>query len=133
MVEHIEVGKIGENIACGYLLKTGYKLVERNYRQKYGEIDIIAINKGGILVFVEVKTLKITNISDVDNSAKMWITPEDNLTRDKLVKVKKTAQFYANSHPELIGDNEGWRIDLVAILLDAGRKRYRIRHYENVS
>ncbi|MDD4762059.1 MAG: YraN family protein [Candidatus Pacebacteria bacterium] len=132
MAKHIEIGQKGEEIACGYLLKKGYKLVERNYREKYGEIDIIAINKAKILVFVEVKTLKIDNISEVDNSAKLWITPEDNLTLVKLNKVKKTAEFYSNSHLEFIREEKGWQIDLLAIFLE-GNGKYLIKHYENVS
>ncbi|MFA5173205.1 MAG: YraN family protein [Candidatus Paceibacterota bacterium] len=132
MAKHIEIGRKGEEIACGYLLKKGYKLVERNYREKYGEIDIIAINKAKILVFVEVKTLKIANIAEVDNSAKLGITPEDNLTGVKLAKVRRTAEFYANSHPEFIKEGKGWQIDLLAIFSEE-EGRYLIRHYENAS
>jgi putative endonuclease len=49
------LGKIGEDLAVGLLKKNGYRILERNYKIKLGEIDIIAEDKG-TLVFVEVKT-----------------------------------------------------------------------------
>jgi putative endonuclease len=49
------VGKLGEDLVCSHLKKNGYKILERNYRFRWGEIDIIAAKKGHT-VFVEVKT-----------------------------------------------------------------------------
>ena len=51
------LGVIGENTACAYLIDHGYRVVERNYRTRRGELDIIA-RDGEWLVFVEVKTRK---------------------------------------------------------------------------
>ena len=48
------VGQIGEDIACQFLERKGFKVLERNYRKPWGEIDIIA-EKDGIVRFVEVK------------------------------------------------------------------------------
>ena len=48
------VGNAGESIACAYLKKIGYKILERNFRYEGGEIDIIALDKG-VTVFIEVK------------------------------------------------------------------------------
>ncbi len=50
-----ELGKIGEDIAANYLTRLGYKVIERNFECKQGEIDIIALHKKE-LVFIEVKT-----------------------------------------------------------------------------
>ncbi len=51
------LGRYGENLACNYLLKNNYKIIERNFRCKQGEIDIIALDKiKKELVFIEVKT-----------------------------------------------------------------------------
>jgi len=57
------IGQIGEDCAVKYLENRGYKILERNYRKKYGEIDIIAL-KDSILHFVEVKS-KSGNVSPV--------------------------------------------------------------------
>lgn len=131
MAKHIKIGEIGENIAWGYLKDNGYKLVDRNYREKYGEIDIIAINTNKILTFIEVKTLRNLSFSDVDNSAVMGITPEDNATFRKLEKVRKVAEMYANKNPKLIYKDRGWQVDLIAINM-ADEKHYKMRHYKNI-
>ena len=55
MVSKISRGKLGEKLAMDYLISKGYSILETNYRNKIGEIDIIAMYKN-ILVFVEVKT-----------------------------------------------------------------------------
>ena len=53
----VEIGNIGEDYVCSYLIKQGYEIVERNYRIRGGEIDIIAVNNDYI-AFVEVKSRK---------------------------------------------------------------------------
>lgn len=52
---HVALGKHGEELASGYLKKKGYSIITRNYRKRFGEVDIIA-RDGDTLVFVEVKT-----------------------------------------------------------------------------
>lgn len=120
--KHIYIGKTGEDLACEYLVENAYKILERNYRRTYGEIDIIAQNKDKTLVFVEVKTL---------NGNFDGLVPEDNLTGSKLAKLKKICENFANKNPELVSEKRGWQIDLVAITL-SGDKAPEIRHYENI-
>ena len=60
MVSNISRGKTGEKLAMDYLISKGYSILETNYRNKIGEIDIITMYKN-ILVFVEVKTRTSTN------------------------------------------------------------------------
>jgi putative endonuclease len=55
MAEHIELGKKGEEAACEFLTELGYTILERNWKNKFEEIDIIA-RDGEMLVIVEVKT-----------------------------------------------------------------------------
>ncbi len=116
-------GKIGEDLATDYLTSRGYKLIEKNYRQKWGEIDIIVKSLSGILVFVEVKTL-----NGIPDSG---LTPEDNITAFKMRQLKKCAEFYAAKHPELINEKSGWRIDVLAINITEDSPA-DIRHYENI-
>lgn len=58
-----ELGRSGEDLAVAYLLNNCYTIVERNYRCRTGEVDIIA-KKDDILFFIEVKTRKRANFKD---------------------------------------------------------------------
>ena len=62
-----ELGKIGEDIAANYLTRLGYKIIERNFECKQGEIDIIALHKEE-LVFIEVKTRTNTFYGEASES-----------------------------------------------------------------
>jgi Holliday junction resolvase-like predicted endonuclease len=140
--KHIEAGNIGENLACGYLVKKGYQIIERNYREKFGEIDIIAKSQDKILVFIEVKTISVQKTS-VDKSLASYphlaklipkdlpekYSPEDHLTYSKMKRFRKISEWYANQHPELVED-KGYRLDVIAIQIDG--KKVAIKHYLNV-
>lgn len=143
MQDNLSIGSLGEEIAAEYLKNKGFQIIERNFRRPWGELDIIAGDKSGTLVFIEVKTFKCRDLSDSGSR----ITPEDNMTASKLRKTKKIAVMYANGHPELIDERLGWRVDLIAIRLEISRKtdsfgvreyltngsRYcEIKHFENV-
>jgi len=138
MANNIKIGQIGENLACQYLINKGYYIIERNYRQPWGELDIICRSKDRTLVFIEVKALK--NVSHPP--AGVCFTPENNLSPSKLKKVKRTSYIYANNNPNLINSNRGWRIDLIAIDINHPNpensninelsKYSQIRHYENL-
>lgn len=65
MAEHIDFGKQGEEIAVKYLMDKGYEILERNWRNRHKEIDIIA-KDGKELVIVEVKTRKSDNYGEPD-------------------------------------------------------------------
>ncbi len=74
-------GRNGENIACAILEKFNYKIIERNYLTKYGEIDIVAL-KNNIIHFIEVKT----TFGEYD--------PAENFHKGKLAKFLKTVKLY---------------------------------------
>jgi len=129
----INVGKTGENKACEYLENKGYRIIDRNYREKFGEIDIIAVSRDLTLVFVEVKTIDKSGKSAIHlpDGQIAGLEPEDNLTKSKLMKLKRICQMFSAKHPELIDEKRGWRIDLLALTkLD---KDYVINHYKNIS
>src|SRR4051794_7727576 len=94
----------GEDLAAKFLKEKGYKIIDRNFRKGYGEIDIIA-TKDKTLVFVEVKTTK----SNFLNS------PLENIHYYKLKSLIKTAEFYKMLNPKL---PEAMRIDAVSVVLD---------------
>ena len=116
-----KTGQIGEGLACKYLTENRYKIIERNYRKPWGEIDIIAKDPNKTLVFVEVKTVRPHSP----------LRPEDQLTRAKLKKLSRTASIYANNRPELIKNKTGWQIDLIAITLKGDHPD--ISHYKNIA
>jgi len=80
------IGKIGEDIACDFLISKGHVIVERNMRIKYGEIDIISMYKN-TLHFIEVKTTMSTNV-----------TAEEHLDRRKMRKMANLAELYYKSY-----------------------------------
>ncbi|MDD4930801.1 MAG: YraN family protein [Candidatus Colwellbacteria bacterium] len=118
----VETGRLGEEKALALLKRKGYKIVERNHREKWGELDIIARFSDKTLVFIEVKTMRKKSCPS--------LRPEDNMTKAKLKQVRKLAAYYANSHPRLIDKQRGWRIDLIALTIDDNC--FDAAHYENV-
>jgi len=82
-----EKGKLGEQKAEDYLVSIGYTILTRNYRQRYGEIDIIAEDtgvSGRTIVFIEIKTW--TKFTDLDL--------EYSINYKKQYKIKKTSILY---------------------------------------
>ena len=111
------IGKLGEDLACEYLIKNGYEIIERNFRRNWGELDLIVKDPDGSLVFVEVKTMRQFGNDSASSLQDAAILPEENLTNSKLIKLKRTAYLYANENLSLVDDDRGWRIDLVAITI----------------
>jgi putative endonuclease len=119
MTQKSKLGKLGEDLACRHLTKKGYKIIERNYWQPWGELDIIAVSPNKILVLVEVKTVR---------GPKPEVAAEDQVTQAKLIKFRRVAELYANGSNLLT--NKGWRIDLVTVTIDGDKAE--VKHYENI-
>lgn len=112
-----EVGALGERLAVDFLKKRGYKIVQRNFRCRGGEIDIIA-KQGECLVFVEVRTRRSSNYG----------VPEESITPFKREKLASLAHMYIqNCH----APPQSWRIDVVAVELTAQNRVSRLEHIEN--
>ncbi len=71
-----EVGKLGEEIASKFLERKGFKIVLRNYRKPWGEIDIIA-EKDDVVRFVEVKAVSRENLADISREMSNY-RPEEH-------------------------------------------------------
>jgi putative endonuclease len=126
MPDKKEVGNLGEDIACKFLAKKKFKILERNHREKSDEIDIIARSFDGVIVFVEVKT--ITYLIGISGG----ILPEDHMTQKKFHRIKRGCLMFIAKHSKIVDDKKGWRIDLIAITLREDDDSYRINHYENI-
>ncbi len=112
-----ETGALGEKIACEFLGKNGYDIVEKNYRCPDGEVDIIA-KQEDTLVFVEVRTKK----------SRLFGSPEESITPVKKERLRTLAERYGQEHENLPST---WRIDVVAIELEYSGKVRRIEIIEN--
>ena len=109
------LGQEGEEIAEGFLKKKGYKLVERNYRCKTGEVDLIVLDRK-VIVFVEVKTR--TDLS--------FGSPFEAVEARKQRKMIQAAQFFLHQHKLHQRDA---RFDVVGVSWPGGKPV--IEHIEN--
>ncbi|MCB0532196.1 MAG: YraN family protein [Lewinellaceae bacterium] len=116
MMSHLEIGKLGENLAAEYLQNKGYQILRQNFRAGKGEIDLIAQTPEGCLVFVEVKTRALDGFGG----------PEEAVDRKKQDIIARTA----GSFMEQIGHEGELRFDIISVLLAKGQLK-NIRHVED--
>lgn len=110
------LGDRGEDAACAYLERQGFTLVERNWRTKAGEVDIVALD-GDEIVLIEVKTRRSVSAG----------TPEEAVTPAKQRRYRRLAEEYLAR----VGDPETRiRFDVVSILVIAP-DRALLRHHRN--
>ena len=109
------IGNLGEKEAEKYLKKCGYKILEKKYTSKCGEIDIIA-KDGEYLCFVEVRMRKNSDFG----------TPGETVTRQKQTKIINTAKDYISKH-----NLDGYfRFDVVSILGEEKGNKLNIKNME---
>ena len=114
-----KIGNIGEELASMFLMKRGFKIIERNYRKKWGELDIVA-EKDRIMHFVEVKAISNSNFR-----------PEDAVRAWKKERMSRAIRTYLLDHK--VPDETDFQIDIAAVFLDFTRKKARIRMLKNVN
>ncbi len=108
------LGNQGEEIATQFLRKKGIRILERNFRTPYGEIDIIGTD-GRKIHFIEVKTRR----------SEKFGKPFEAVNRKKLQHIKNSAMFYLN------GKDTDFEIDVISVLMNNNGKE-RIEYIENV-
>lgn len=114
MATHNEIGKEGELIAERKLVKEGYIVLERNYRFKRDEVDIIA-SKNDLIIFIEVKTRSNNYLGE----------PEEAVTKSKQKRIIKVANHYMLENDL---DNEA-RFDIFGIIVN--QKEVIINHLKD--
>ncbi len=112
------VGKIGEKIVEDYLEKRGTKILVKNFRSKFGEIDLIG-KKGDTIIFFEVKTRKTLRFGQ----------PYEAVNKTKLRKIRKTIDFFLLKNPKY--QKYKLRIDVISLILDKQNNIKQIKHFEN--
>ncbi|MFF2270823.1 YraN family protein [Agromyces sp. NPDC058136] len=120
MAHNTELGRRGEQLAADHLIARGMAVIERNWRCRHGEIDLVA-SDGGTVVFVEVKT----------RSGAGYGHPFEAITAQKLARMRRLALAWcetAEPRPARI------RIDAIAVTLPRGDEEgAAIEHLEGVS
>ncbi len=120
-----KTGNKGEQIAADYLANKGYEILERNYRNKWGEVDIVASHKLKVhkveqeyIVFVEVKT----------KTEEIYGEPWEMINKHKLKQITQMGHLWCmeNHYHGLL------RIDVVGVWLDMSGEVMRVAHWENV-
>ena len=136
------VGKIGEETACKFLMKHGYQIILRNYWKKWGEIDIIA-KKDRVIHFVEVKTVSrdlafVLNKDFVSCETKKGVKheildsyrPEDNIHPWKLKRLSRAIQTYLIENN--MSEDDKWQFDAITVFLDIKNKTAKIDHIKDI-
>ena len=113
-----ETGITGEDLAAGHLVRRGFQIVERNYRTRWGELDIVACD-GRTLVFCEVKCRRGCAGGN----------PLEAIRAGKRAQVRKMAARWLIERRERPHVEE-LRFDAIGICLDAGGRLVRLDHLE---
>lgn len=124
-----KTGNLGEDLACRFLMKQGYKIIERNYWKKCGEIDIIA-KKGDMLHFIEVKSVSCEIYDSVSSETVDRYRPEDNMHPWKLQRLAKTMQVYLVEKG--VSSETNWQFDVITVYIDKKQLKSRILMLENI-
>jgi putative endonuclease len=107
-----QLGAEGESMACAELERRGYAIIERNYRIRSGEIDIVA-HDAGTVVFVEVKTKSDGSFGD----------PVEEVTPQKQQQIISMGEYYSTY---FCPPNTPCRFDVVAVDLSVAPPRITI-------
>lgn len=122
------IGNKGEDVACMFLMKHGYEIVERNYLRKWGEIDIVAeINKK--LHFVEVKTVSRESLSGVTHETGSGYNPEDNV---HFRKRQRLARVFSTYLIDKCQEDTVWQFDIVCVYLCEKENKALVKIMEDI-
>lgn len=143
-----KVGALGEELVVMFLVKRGYKILHRNFRKPWGELDVVA-KKNRVIHFVEVKSLSTQlNVSDEtisqetsggedvsscvirSVSSKDKMRPEEHVHARKIKRLGHIIQTYLRV--EHVSFETKWQFDLATVLLDAEKKKAKINLMEDI-
>lgn len=123
-------GEFAEKITEKYLRNNDYKILERNYTKKYGELDLVTL-KNSVLHFIEVKCVSCEiGKSGVIHETHAGVRPEENMHSRKIQRLHNTLQAYFLEHSEYAC--LPFQLDLACIYLDERQKKAKIELIENI-
>ena len=122
-----ETGILGEKIAKMFLVKRGFSHFEANFRQKCGEIDIVAHETStGTLWFFEVKTLSVNSFGHDVAHGGGGFRPEEQVDHRKLAKLYKTIAIYLAQKG--VSQETPWRLGVISVLLNREARLARVSY-----
>lgn len=137
-----KIGDLGESIAVKYLKNKGFSIIQRNYRKKYGEIDIVARGTKSpakdkvshetdeVVHFIEVKSVSYETKRMLDSAVSHeTYRPEELVHNFKLNQIRKTAETWISENYW----NGEVQVDVVAIHMVPREKYAVVRYIENVT
>ena len=118
-------GNIGEDIACDFLIRKGFKVIDRNYLKKWGELDIVA-DKDNIIHFFEVKSVTGDSGLKFIDSHK----PEDNVHAFKARKLRKMIQTYLSFTDR--GLDADFQFHVLLVFMNIETRKAKVKWLKNV-
>ena len=112
-----DIGNYSEKIAERYLESKGYYILDKNFRNKFGEVDIIC-RKADLIIFVEIKS-RYTN---------SYGSPLESVTCYKQNKILSTSKYYIYKYKLY---NYYIRYDVIELLLNNNNNSFKINHYKD--
>ncbi|HMA78673.1 MAG TPA: YraN family protein [Candidatus Paceibacterota bacterium] len=125
--QHIQTGQIGEEVAWQFLSAQGFTLLERNHRQKWGEIDLIVL-RDITVHFVEVKTVSHETKSAIKTSRQAGYRPEEQVTKGKHQRLARTIETWLAQE----GYKGHYQLDLVTVHVVPHETYALVEYYENI-
>ncbi|MDO8620324.1 MAG: YraN family protein [bacterium] len=153
-----KVGALGEELIVMFLMKRSYKILDRNFRRPWGELDIIAERKGKVH-FIEVKALSQnivsdetkagvsgrdvsdeTSVKDAHGASLAYIRSkvrkdrfraEDHVNAEKIKRLGRIIQTYLNSKD--VSDETKWQFDVATVLIDTEAMKAKINLLEDLA
>ena len=124
------IGELGEDVACKFLIRHGFAILERNYTRRWGEIDIVA-EKENKTYFVEVKSKSVESIEFMQRllEKKEINRPEENMHPWKIKRLRRVVETYLIS--KRLGNKE-WQFDLLVVYLDIEKRFARVKVVDNI-
>lgn len=120
------MGSTGEDIACEFLTRKGYTILQRNLKVPWGEVDVVG-EKDGVVRFIEVKSTLVAEFPDF--SRENWYRPEELVHEAKLKKISSVATSYMNDRR----DEREYQIDVVAVYMHNRARKARCKLLEHVA
>jgi len=124
-------GDLGETIASGFVKRQGFQIITRNYRKKWGELDIVAV-KDDTIHFFEVKSTKVSRFTQLTDkkSHTVGYRPEEHVHQAKMARLRRIIQTYlaeVGRGPECI-----FFVHVLVVRIDMKQRTSRIRWIKNV-